>query len=209
VVQQTGDVQATRLADQSNIQLNRTAFEAEEEIQRPLDISSAPELIQRRVVCDENGNCQSVPDEEEYGPMEGSITIPPSSDIPSSEPITEPLPTLRSPGAQPPGGPDTPNPNVQIEDLPKNTGQEYKPPPPRSWPNAPDTLRSPGNEGGGGEKPIPPVSFGFSPLLTGIAAGLATFFWSKKLAPAWMDEINPKTRKPYRNQEEYDEVHRR
>ncbi len=255
VVQQTGGVQAKQLADQPDVQMKCAACEAEEEIQRSIDISSALKLIQRKEVCNEwGGNCQSVPDEEGYTPQEqnftpvepdistvvtpaepvgaGTTILPPSSssDIPSPEPITEPLPTLRSPGVEPPGGeprigfgrepgrmPGEP-PSLYGEEPRIGFGREPAPvepepisepitePLPRSWPNAPDTLRSPGNELEGGTIL---GGIGLGAALVGLAAGAATFLWSKKTAPAWMDEINPITRQPYRNQEEYDKVHGR
>jgi hypothetical protein len=199
VVQQAGGVQTRRFSHNLAPQRQCTACRTESDIQRPLSISPAPELIQRREVCDIWGNCQSVPDEEDD-------TIPPSSSPGgySSAAVTEPPPTLRSPGAQGPNGTYTPNPNVRIEPGKPSPSQPYQEPAPRSWPNAPDTLRSP-------EPKIPliPGGIAFGPALAGVAAGLATFFWSRRTAPAWMDETNPITRKPYRSQEEYDEVHSR
>ena len=91
VVQQTDGVQTKRLADHINVQMKCAACEAEEEIQRSIEVLSAPELVQRKVVCDELGeNCQSVPDDE--GPTTSEQNYTPAATPPEQNytPATPP-----------------------------------------------------------------------------------------------------------------------
>jgi|GEM_PF-1032717 len=75
VVQQTGRVQAKFLTNRLTVQRECSACGEEEKVQRSIDISSTPEAIQQREVCDDEGVCRSEPD-----PVESSssnvVTLP-------------------------------------------------------------------------------------------------------------------------------------
>lgn len=217
------------------------------------NISSASELIQRREVCDEQGNCQSVQDDEPIASTEPTFTNPMEPEVLMSGAIgnstnydwTElPPENLENPEfPKPPRLPDFRDtskwdPNEIPEELrvPESTPEVT---PPRTVPRT-DTMPSPGNEasaaeaestavesteaaeggeaalGGTGEATAEGVTegstgflggIGLGAALVGLSAFAATMLWSNKTAPAWMDEINPITRKPYSSQEEYDRVH--
>ena len=46
-------------------------------------------------------------------------------------------------------------------------------------------------------------------IAVGVAAAAAVLTWSTSTAPPWMDEINPETHKPYKDEAEYNAVKKR
>jgi hypothetical protein len=246
VVQQTGMAQAGGQSYQPDAQGMPSAYEAREGLNPSPNISSTSELVQRREVCDEEGNCQSVQDDADSAQAQQAAPSSVESVLAagslgelapdSSEAVTVPNPTLRSPPLETPYTPK-PIPEVRVvEPTTQPPSGDVAPEGPEWDPNSPDTLRSPGNEAsaaeaesteaaaeggeaaveGGGEAAAEGAtegstgllgSIGVGAALVGLSAFAATMLWSNKTAPAWMDEINPITRKPYSSQEEYDKVH--
>ena len=232
VVQQTGMTQAGGQSYQPDAQGMPSAYEAREGPNPSPNISSTSELVQRREVCDEEGNCQSVQDDADSETPQQSTVSDPGESILALGSMGEEAPpdTLRSPQGEPLGPQRVPNPVRVVEPgaQPETPPGDLSPGEPQWDPNGPDTLRSPQGEPLGPQRTPNPVrvvkpgappgelppggvgilgGIGLGAALVGLSAFAATMLWSNKTAPAWMDEINPITRKPYSSQEEYDKVH--
>jgi len=136
------------------------AHELAHSIQQISGFREGSHVIQRKVVCDEDGNCQSIPDDEEEQPLESTLSEPMSSGIilppppgagggnPINIPPLDPLPQFE----RSPNDPDTPNPwESPVPEVIPNYDDELLPSP-EAIPEKTGTWRSPvgPNEGAGG-----------------------------------------------------------
>jgi Skp family chaperone for outer membrane proteins len=143
VVQQTGGVQMKPLTEQSVLQLKCAACEQEEEqLQRTLNVSLSPEIIQRSEVCDEdNENCS---DAGELLP--GGVEPIPEGNVPSTE-GEEPIPEGNVPSTE--GEEPIPEGNVPSTEGEEPGGRRVRDPQTGEYQSVPDvTPESPVPRGG-------------------------------------------------------------